>query len=57
MELVRKKLPWPMLGLMMSYPVVFGLDTNPVGSLVLVDVFGVEIGMGFTVVLLLLLDD
>lgn len=40
--------PCPILGFMMSYPVVFGLDTSPVGSLVLVDVFGVEFGMVFT---------
>lgn len=33
---------------MMSNPVVFGLDTNPVGSLVLVDVFGVAVGMVLT---------
>ncbi len=41
-----------LFGLMMSYPIVFGFDIKPVGSLVLVDVFGVVvlIGMGFTVV-------
>lgn len=33
---------------MMSNPVVFGLDISPVGSFVLVDVFGVAVGMVFT---------
>lgn len=36
-----KYLPCAILGLMMSYPPVFGFDINPGGILVLVDVFGV----------------
>lgn len=51
-------LPCPILGLIMSNPVVFGFDINPVGSLLLVDeVFGgVVFGMEFTT-LLPVLDD